>query len=120
LNAALAANSTYTQGFNALQENTALPADTRAAYLQNLIDTRNSQYDMIQQIYGIKLDWGQGGGSGGPAAPVTAPTASYTSPTAPATLPPAKKKDDILQTLISPISTKTGRGLLTNGLSSLF
>lgn len=90
IDAVTKANDIYNSGFTSLANNADLPADTRAQYLQNLIDTRNSSFDMIQQVYGIKLDWGQGGAAtvapaSVPAVATTAP--AQTIPKAPMTLP---------------------------------
>lgn len=60
LSAALTANQTYNSAFTDIANNKDIPAVTRDAYIKHLQDTRGTGLDMIQQIYGINLDWGQG------------------------------------------------------------
>jgi hypothetical protein len=61
LTAALQSNQTYNTAFTDIAQNKDIPAATRDAYIKNLQDTRNSGMDLIQQIYGINLNWGQPG-----------------------------------------------------------
>jgi hypothetical protein len=107
-NGVLNADANYLQAFGNIAGNANIPAGTRDAYLDNILAIRTSGVDAVQQMYGIKLDWGSN-------APVPAAANVNTTPA-----PAPTKKGDILQTIASPISTKTGRGLLTRGLSSLF
>ena len=60
LSAAIQANQNYLAAFTDLASNRDIPAATRDAYIQHLLNTRGTGMDMIQQIYGISLDWGQG------------------------------------------------------------
>lgn len=64
LSAAIQANQTYNAAFTDLANNKDIPAATRDAYIKHLQDTRGTGLDMIQQIYGINLDWGQAGTPG--------------------------------------------------------
>lgn len=59
LTAALQANQSYLSAFTDLAQNKDIPAATRDAYIKNLVDTRASGMDLIQQIYGVNLNWGQ-------------------------------------------------------------
>jgi hypothetical protein len=68
LSAALTANGQYLDSFNGLAANKDIPAATRDAYITHLQNTRSTGLDMIQQVYGINLDWaGKPGASTAPA-----------------------------------------------------
>lgn len=79
LSAALEANKAYLAAFGQIADNDKIPAATRDAYIRHLLDTRATGLDMIQQIYGIQLDWGAG--SGGTPAPSSG---TFLPPAAPA------------------------------------
>ncbi len=50
-------DSTYQQAFAAISANTDIPADTREAYLTHLAALRDSNFEMIEQLYNIDLEW---------------------------------------------------------------
>jgi len=85
LSAALESNKAYLAAFGQLADNKDIPAATRDAYLRHLLDTRSTGMDMIQQVYGIELNWA---GKPQPGAGPTAAPPSYTAiaPTMPAGL----------------------------------
>ncbi|CAO3403516.1 hypothetical protein [Azospirillum palustre] len=56
----------YASQFSALANNTDLPAETRNAYLQHIASLRDSSLNLVEQMYGINLNWAS------PAAPTTA------------------------------------------------
>ena len=74
LNAAIAQNQAYLSAFTDLANNKDIPAATRDAYIKHLQDTRGTGYDMVQQIYGINLDWGQSKSTPGAGAYGVVPT----------------------------------------------
>lgn len=66
LSAALEANKAYLAAFGQLADNENIPAATRDAYIKHLLDTRSTGFDMIQQVYGIDLDWSGAGARSSP------------------------------------------------------
>ena len=55
--AVAALESNYTQQFNSIMNNTAIPAAQRQKYLDHLMALRSSTYSLIEQLYGIDLTW---------------------------------------------------------------
>ena len=58
--------SLYASEFNSLANNTDLPAEARNTYLQHIASLRDSSLNLVQQMYGIQLNWAS------PGAPTTA------------------------------------------------
>lgn len=76
--AALAASleQTYASTLNGIMSNPNLPADARERYIAAAQKTRQSNLGLVEQMYGVKLDWGGGaapGGSGGGGAVMKSP-----------------------------------------------
>lgn len=65
LAAAMQAQQNYTDAFVNLAQNKDIPAATRDSYIKELQTARSTGLDLIQQFYGINLNWGQGGVSTG-------------------------------------------------------
>ena len=53
-------DNNYAQMFDSIQNNTSIPAATRTQYLEHIAALRSTSLGMIEQMYGITLDWGQG------------------------------------------------------------
>lgn len=87
LNAAIDANKTYATEFDNLANNKDIPAATRDSYIQQLQATRDSGVDMVQQIYGVKLNWNS-------AASQPSSTASLGYTAVPETKPAGMKDKD--------------------------
>jgi hypothetical protein len=61
---------TYSETMAAIMGNADLPASARNQYTEHAGKVRDSNLRLVEQMYGIKLDWGGGsGGSGTPTAP---------------------------------------------------
>lgn len=58
--------SLYASEFNSLANNTDLPAEARNTYLQHIGSLRDSSLKLVEQMYGIDLNWAS------PGAPTTA------------------------------------------------
>lgn len=58
--------SLYASEFNSLANNTDLPAEARNTYLQHIGSLRDSSLKLVEQMYGIQLNWAS------PGAPTTA------------------------------------------------
>lgn len=55
--ALVAFNNAYTEGFRSIQNNTNIPADARARSLEHLSALQDSNFRLVEQIYGIDLEW---------------------------------------------------------------
>ncbi len=62
--------STYSQQVAAIMSNADLPASARKQYTEHAGKVRDSNLRLVEQMYGIQLDWGTGGGGddGGPSS----------------------------------------------------
>jgi hypothetical protein len=67
--AAVAMENIYGEAFRTIAHNQELPADARNAYLQHLGFIRDSNMNLIEQLYGIDLDWGTPSNPASPTAP---------------------------------------------------
>lgn len=76
VNALLAADQNYNNTFASIAANENIPAATRDAYLQNLVNVRQSGIDAVQKVYGISLSWG--GETAKPVTPEPPPPAAVT------------------------------------------
>lgn len=66
--AAVSYANVYGSMVNAINSNKDIPADARAAYLQNAKDLYDNGMKVVEQTYNVQLDWGQnGGGAATPA-----------------------------------------------------
>jgi hypothetical protein len=104
-NALLQADANYETSFGQIAGNENIPAETRDAYLANIQAIRTSSQDAIQQMYGVSLNWGT----------TTAQTSQITPPaegTASTSSGGKSTTDKIISTLVSPISSKTGRSVI--------
>lgn len=76
--AALGYAQNYSSMVNAINNNTQIPADARAAYLQNAKTLYDNGMSLVEQTYNVSLSWGDqstaSGASGGYAPPQAAPT----------------------------------------------
>lgn len=55
--AATALESVYSQSFGSIMENPNLKADVRESYLGHIGRVRDSSLGLLQQLYGVSLDW---------------------------------------------------------------
>lgn len=55
--AVAAMNNSYTDAFKTIESNQNLPADARNATMAHLGELRDSDFNLIEQIYGVTLDW---------------------------------------------------------------
>lgn len=88
--AAVSYANVYSSIVNSIDSNTTIPADARAAYLQNAQTLYNNGMSLVEQTYNVQLDWGQNGGTSAAAgtaplstdgsAPVSS-SANYATPT---------------------------------------
>jgi hypothetical protein len=69
--AAVQMADTYEQSFRQIATDQNMPADARNTYMQHLSKLRDNNLALIEQMYGITLDWGSSG-SGGAGAPIIA------------------------------------------------
>lgn len=66
MSALTAMEQLYAGQFTSIGNNTDMPAETRNAYLQHIASLRDSSLNLVQQMYGIQLNWAS------PGAPTTA------------------------------------------------
>lgn len=66
MSALTAMEQLYAGQFTSIGNNTDMPAETRNAYLQHIASLRDSSLNLVQQMYGINLNWAS------PGAPTTA------------------------------------------------
>ncbi len=59
--------ATYSQTIAGIYANTEIPAAERQRYLDHAAATRDSNLNLVEQMFGIELDWGTG--AGGDTAP---------------------------------------------------
>ena len=52
----------YEAAFTAINQNTALPTDFRNALITHLILSRASNFELIEQLYNVDLNWSTTGG----------------------------------------------------------
>ena len=90
LSAALETNRMYQAAFSDLANNKDVPAATRDAYIKHLMDTRSTGFDMVQQVYGIDLQWA---GKSGAGTPSTAPSTPFLEPVMPAGLTKTQQEE---------------------------
>lgn len=57
--------SSYSTTVNGIMNNPELPADARQRYVEHAGKVRDSNLALVEQMYGINLDWGGGEGSAG-------------------------------------------------------
>lgn len=53
----------YTDSFDTILNNPHIPADARDRYLTHIAALKDQNLNLVEQMYGISLDWGQGTGS---------------------------------------------------------
>jgi hypothetical protein len=70
--AAVQMADTYEQSFRQIATDQNMPADARNTYMQHLSKLRDNNLALIEQMYGITLDWGSSGTGGGTGAPIIA------------------------------------------------
>lgn len=71
----------YAGMVNAINGNTAIPADARATYLANAKTLFDNGMSLVEQTYNVQLDWGQGSASAtGSPAPVAGENSSAGQP----------------------------------------
>jgi hypothetical protein len=56
--------ATYSQAIAAIMSNAELPPNARQMYTEHAGKVRDSNLRLVEQMYGIKLDWGGGSGKG--------------------------------------------------------
>jgi hypothetical protein len=80
--AAVQMANNYAESFKTIVTDPNMPADARRSYQNQLLRTRDNNFALIEQMYGITLDWGSSGSGGGtplipaPAAPAS-PAANH-------------------------------------------
>jgi len=87
ISAAVGMSSTQAQMWAAVLANEAIPAAERQKYLNAITATNSSNIALIEQIYGIDLQWATGGAA--PTVPGTTPANAAVTPqvTQPTTSP---------------------------------
>lgn len=76
--AAVQMANNYGENFRAIATDPNMPADARNRYMEHIAAMRDNNNALIEQMYGIELNWasgaGGGEGGGGSTAPATMPT----------------------------------------------
>jgi hypothetical protein len=78
--AAVSYANVYSTMVNAINSNPNIPADARAAYLDNAKTLYNNGMSLVEQTYNVQLDWGQG--TPAAALPAYSPSSNTTAPAA--------------------------------------
>jgi len=55
--AAISAEQIYSNSFNSIMNNTAIPKAVRDQYLTHIGKLRDSSYALVEQLYGVNLEW---------------------------------------------------------------
>ena len=77
--AAVSYANVYSNLLNSINSNKDIPADARAAYLDNAKTLYNNGMSLVEQTYNVQLDWGQGTAAA-PLPTYTPTTANYAQP----------------------------------------